>query len=121
MEIPAGSQHATVQPESHVEAPSSRYQQQGGIREEKHQFSDLENYAVSFAAVRGFIEDLGFFVKYRLSAMYNRNCDTLFQLSAAALLGLVDSISAFFEERNEDNKSYIDAAHSVLPHARREL
>ena len=38
------------------------------------------------------MEDLGLFVKYCLSAMENGNCDTLLQLSAAVILGLVDGI-----------------------------
>ena len=62
------------------------------------------------------MEDLGFFVKDRLAAMDNGNCDTLLQLSAAAILGLVDGISAVVVERNEDNEAYIDDATSVLPH-----
>ena len=62
------------------------------------------------------MEDLGFFVKDRLAAMDNKNCDTLLQLSAAAILGLVDGISAVVAERNEENEAYIDATPSVLPH-----
>ena len=62
------------------------------------------------------MEDLGFFVKYRLSAMDNGNCDTLLQFSAAAILRLVDGTSAVVAEQNEDNEAYIDAAPSVLPH-----
>ena len=62
------------------------------------------------------MEDLGLFVKDRLAAMNNGNRDTLFQLSVAAILGLVDGISAVVAERNEDNKVYIDADPSVLPH-----
>ena len=48
--------------------------------------------------------------------MYNMNCDTLLQLSAAAILGLVDGISAVVAERNKDKKAYIGAAPSVLTH-----
>ena len=62
------------------------------------------------------MEDLGFFVKDCLAAMDNGNCDTLLQLSAAAIHGLVDGISAVITERNEDNEAYIKAALSVLPH-----
>ena len=62
------------------------------------------------------MEDLGLFVKDRLAAMNNGNRDTLFQLSVAAILGLVDGISAVVAERNEDNEAYIDTAASVLPH-----
>ena len=61
------------------------------------------------------MEDLGFFVKDRLAAMDNGNCDTLLKLAAAAILQLVDVISAVVAERNEDNESYIDAAPIVLP------
>ena len=49
------------------------------------------------------MEDLVFFVKDCLAAMYNRNCDTMLQFSAATILGLVNGISAVVEERNEDN------------------
>ena len=34
------------------------------ISKATHQISDSANYAVSFVSVRGFMEDLGFFVKY---------------------------------------------------------
>ena len=90
--------------------------QRVAISEATHQLSDSSDYAVSFVAVRGFMEDLGFFVKYHLYAMENENCDTLLQLSADVILGLVDGISAVVAERNEDNEAYIDASPSVLPH-----
>ena len=48
--------------------------------------------------------------------MENGNCDTLLQLSAAAILGLVDGIIAVIAEQNEDNEAYIDAAPNVLTH-----
>ena len=48
--------------------------------------------------------------------MDNGNCDTLLQLLAAAILGLVDGVSAVVTEKNEDNEAYIDAAPIVLPH-----
>ena len=38
------------------------------------------------------------------------------QLSAAAILVLVDDIIDVVAEQNEDNEAYIDAAPSVLPH-----
>ena len=44
------------------------------------------------------------------------NHDTLLQLSAATILGLVDGISAIIVKRNEDNEACIGAAPSVLPH-----
>ena len=62
------------------------------------------------------MEDLGFFVKYRLAAINNGNCDTMLQLSAAAILRLVDGISAVVAERKQDNEAYIDADTSVLLH-----
>ena len=77
--------------------------QSGVISKATHQLSDSADYAVSFVDVRYFMENLGLFVKYRLAAMYNGNCDTLLPLSAAAILILVDGISAVFAERNEDN------------------
>ena len=88
----------------------------GAISEATHQLSDSAGYAVSFVAVRGFMEDLGFFVKERLEAMDSGNCDMLLQLSAPAILGLVDGIIAIVAERNEDNEAYIDNDPSVLPH-----
>ena len=48
--------------------------------------------------------------------MDNGNCDALFQLSAAAILGFVDGVSAVVAERNKDNEAYIDAATIVLSH-----
>ena len=90
--------------------------QRGAISEANHQLSDSANYAVSFVSVRGFMGDLGFFVKDSLAAMDTGNCDTLLQLSVAAILGSVDGISAVVAEQNEDNEAYIDAAPSVLPH-----
>ena len=68
--------------------------QRGAISKVTHQLSDSANYAVSFVAVRIFMEYLGFFVKDCIAATDNGNRDTLLQLSAAAILGLVDSISA---------------------------
>ena len=62
------------------------------------------------------MEDLGLFVKECFAAMDNGNCDTLLQLSAAAILGLVNGISAVVSERNEYNEAYIDNAPSVIPH-----
>ena len=59
-----------------------------------HQLSHSADYAVSFVVVRGFMEDLGFFVKDLLAPIDNGNHDTMLQLSAAAILGLVDGISA---------------------------
>ena len=70
------------------------------VCEATHQLSDSADYAVSFFAVRGFMEDLGFFVKDCLAAMDNRNCETLLKLSAAAILVLVDGISAIVAEQN---------------------
>ena len=48
--------------------------------------------------------------------MDNGDFDTLLQLSAAAILGLVGGISAVVADRNEYNEAYIDAAPIVLPH-----
>ena len=90
--------------------------QRDAISKETHQLSDSCDYVVPFVAVRGFMEDLGFFVKDCLAAMDNGNCDTLLQLSEATILVLVDGISAVVVERNEGNEAYIDAAPSVLPH-----
>lgn len=90
--------------------------QRGAIIEATHELSDSGEYAVSFAAVRGFMEDLGFFVKDRLAAMDDGSRDTLLRLSATAILGLVDGISAVVAERTEDNEAYLDAAPAVLPH-----
>ena len=59
---------------------------------------------------------MGFFIKDGLATMDNGNRDTLLQLSAAAILVLVDGIIAVVAEKNEDNEAYIDADPSVLPH-----
>ena len=64
------------------------------IDKARHQLSDLGDYVASFVAIRGFMEDLGLFVKYHLAAMDSKNCDTRLQFSVATILGLVDVISA---------------------------
>ena len=48
--------------------------------------------------------------------MYNGNRDTLLQFSSAAILGLVNGISAVVAYLNQDNGAYINATPSVLPH-----
>ena len=86
------------------------------ISEATHQLYDSADYAVSFVAIRVFMEYLGSFVKDLIAAMDNGNCDTLLQFSTAAILGLVDGISAVVAEQNKYNEAYIYAAPSVLPH-----
>ena len=49
--------------------------QRSAISEATHQLSDSADYVVSLVAVRGFMDDLGFFVKYRLAAMDNGDFD----------------------------------------------
>jgi hypothetical protein len=90
--------------------------QRGAIDEATHQLSDSGDCAVAFANVSGCMEDLGMFVKDRLSAMDSGHHETLLRLSASAILKLVDGISAVVAERTEDNEAYIDAAPDVLPH-----
>jgi hypothetical protein len=90
--------------------------QRGAIDEATHQLSDSGDYAVAFANVSGCMEDLGMFVKDRLSAMDNGHRETLLRLSASAILELVDGITAVVAKRTEDNEAYIDAAPDVLPH-----
>ena len=90
--------------------------QRGAIDETTNELSDLGNYSVVFTAISGFMEDLGVFVKDRLAAMDNGNRDSLLRLSASAILGLVDGISAVVAERTKDNEAYLDAAPAVLPH-----
>ncbi|CAK9254061.1 unnamed protein product [Sphagnum jensenii] len=90
--------------------------QRGAIDEATHQLSDSGNYAVAFATVSGCMEDLGMFVKDRLSAMDSRHYETLLRLSASAILELVDGITAVVAERTEDNEAYINTAPDVLPH-----
>ena len=72
--------------------------QHGAIIEATHQLSESADYAVSLVSVRGFMGDLGFFVKDRIAKMDNRNRDTLLQLPVAAILGLVDDISVIVAE-----------------------
>jgi hypothetical protein len=62
------------------------------------------------------MEDLGMFVKDRLSAMDSGHSQTLLRLSTSAIFELVDGITAVVVERTEDNKAYINAAPDVLPH-----
>ena len=81
-----------------------------------HQLSDSVDYAVSSVAVRCFVEDLGLFVKDHLASMDRGNHDTMFQLSVATILGLVNGISAVVAEKNEDNEAYINAGPGVATH-----
>jgi hypothetical protein len=62
------------------------------------------------------MEDLGMFVKDRLSAMDSGHRETFLRLLASAILELADGITAVVAERTEDNEAYIDAAPDVLPH-----
>jgi hypothetical protein len=89
--------------------------QRGAIDEATHQLSDSGDYAVAFANVSSCMEDLGMFVKYRLSAMDSGHPETLLRLSASAIVELVDGITAVVAERTEDNEAYIDAAPDFLP------
>jgi hypothetical protein len=84
--------------------------------EATHQLSDSGAYAVAFANVSGCMEDLGMFVKDRLSAMDRGHRETLLRLSASAILELVDGLTAVVADKTEDNEAYIDAAPDVLPH-----
>jgi hypothetical protein len=90
--------------------------QRGAIDKATHQLSDSTDYAVAFANVSGCMEDLGMFVKDRLSAMDSGHRETLLRLSASAILELVDGITAVVAERTEDYDAYIDAAPGVLSH-----
>jgi hypothetical protein len=54
--------------------------QRGAIDEATHQLSDSGDYAVAFANVSGCMEDLGMFVKDRLSAMDSGHRETLFTI-----------------------------------------
>ena len=85
----------------------------GTIDKTTRQLSDSADYEVSYVSVRGFIDDLGLFVKYFLAATESGNHDTLLQLYAATIIGLMNGISAVIVEKNE---AYIDADPSVLPH-----
>jgi hypothetical protein len=60
--------------------------QRGAIDEATHQLSDSGDYAVAFANASGCMEELGMFVKYRLSAMDSRRREALLRLSASAIL-----------------------------------
>lgn len=50
------------------------------------------------------------------SPMDNVSRDTQFRLSADAILGLVDGISAIVAEQIEHDEVYLNAAPRVLPH-----
>jgi energy-converting hydrogenase Eha subunit B len=81
--------------------------QRCAIDEATHQLSDSIDYAVTFANVSGCMENLGMFVKDRLSAMDSGHHGTLLRLSASTILELVDGITAVVAERTEDNEAYI--------------
>jgi hypothetical protein len=90
--------------------------QRGAIDEATRQLSDSVDYALAFANVTGCMEDLGMFVKDRLSPMDSGHRETISRLSASAILELVDGITAVVAERTEGNEAYIDAAPDALPH-----
>jgi hypothetical protein len=52
--------------------------QRGAIDEATHQLSDSGDYAVAFAIVSGYMENLGIFVTDRLSAMDSGHRETLY-------------------------------------------
>ena len=79
------------------------------------QLSDSGGYAVSFVSVRGFIDEFGLFIKYYLATMDSGNNYTLFQLSEATILKLMDVINVVVAEQNE-KYIYIDPAPGALPH-----
>jgi hypothetical protein len=90
--------------------------QRGAIDEATHQLLIRATMRSHSLTSGGCMEDLGMFVKDRLSAMNSGRRETLLRLSASAILELVDSITAAVAERIEDNEAYIDAAPDVLPH-----
>jgi hypothetical protein len=124
VQIPTEAWRAAVQPTSHVAAPGADIEinnkvgivgilteaQHGAINEATHQLSDSRDCAIAFANVSGCMEDLGMLVKGRLSPMDSGHRETLLQLSASAILELVDDITPVVAERTEDNEAYIDAA-----------
>lgn len=89
--------------------------QRGAIVEATHERSDSGEYTVSLAAIRGFMEDLGFFIKECIVAMDNDICDMLLRLPVSEILELVNVISVVVAERAEDSGTHLDAATSVLP------
>lgn len=90
--------------------------QRGAIDQAIHELSASGEYALSLAAVRSFMENMGFFVKFCLVAMENTSRDMLLRFSANAVLGLVNSISAIVVEQTEDNEAHRNTASSVRPH-----
>ncbi|KAH9563585.1 hypothetical protein CY35_05G133100 [Sphagnum magellanicum] len=76
--------------------------QHGAIDEATHQLSDSSDYAVAFATVNGCMEDLGMFVKDRLSAMDNGHRETLLRLSTSAILELERLDYTFSNEEIEN-------------------
>lgn len=89
--------------------------QRRAIDEVTNELSKSGEYAISLAALKGVVENKGFFVNDCLVAMDNASCDTLLPLSGNAILGLVDGISAIIAELSEDNEAYLDTAPSLLP------
>lgn len=89
--------------------------QRSAIAEATHEPSDSGEYALSLAAVRDFVKDMGFFVKVYLVTRDKAGCDTLLRMSANAILVLVDDISAIVAEPTEENEAYLDAAPVFCP------
>jgi hypothetical protein len=78
--------------------------QRGAIDEATHQLSDSGYYAVAFTNVSGCMEDLGMFVKDRLSAMDSGHRETLLRLSASAILESVDGNTPLFRREPKTTK-----------------
>lgn len=62
------------------------------------------------------MEETGSFIKDFLVAMDSASSDTLLRLSAIAIFGLVNGISAIFAEQTKNSQAYLDPAPSVMPH-----
>jgi hypothetical protein len=91
--------------------------QRGTIDEATHQLSDSGDYVVAFATVSGYMEDLGMFVKDRLSAMENGHHETLLRLSTSAILELVDGYRRCYGENRRQRGLYQRSSRCSTPSA----
>lgn len=64
------------------------------------------------------MKDLGVFIKHWLAVMKGVNRENLLQLSASALVRLLDNISEVDAEQTEDNQAHLNAAAAVLLYQR---
>lgn len=68
------------------------------------------------SAIRGFMENMGFFVSSRLAALLEDDLGHLLRRSASSIIGLVEDIYSVFYDLTENNEALLSAGPPILPH-----